>query len=254
VINSLNRVLPPPPSVFSQAQGFLTAEGFPPVFAALAPASALPVAQPTDGQLRAAVQAAQASTVKVEGFGCGVLQEGSGFVAAPGLVVTNAHVVAGIAAPLVQVGTSVKSTRVVAFDPSFDLAVQRVSGLTAPTLRLDPGTVDRGAQAAVLGYPDGGPFTADAAGVMALFEAQGRDIYGKALTVRNVYEINALVRPGNSGGPLVLPDGRVVGVVFSRSTVDSNIGYALTSPDVLARVARAVPLTAAVGTGPCTPG
>ena len=89
---------------------------------------------------------------------------------------------------------------------------------------------------------------------MALFEAQGRDIYGKALTVRNVYEINALVRPGNSGGPLVLPDGRVVGVVFSRSTVDRFIGYALTSPDVLARVVRALPLTAAVSTGPCTAG
>ena len=254
VIYSLNRVLPPPPSVFSQAQGFLTAEGFPPVFAALAPASALPVALPTDAQLRAAVLAAQASTVKVEGYGCGVLQEGSGFVAAPGLVVTNAHVVAGIAAPLVQVGTSVKATRVVAFDPSFDLAVLRVSGLTAPALHLDPGTVDRGAQAAVLGYPDGGPFTADAAGVMALFEAQGRDIYGKELTVRNVYEIDALVRPGNSGGPLVLPDGEVVGVVFSRSTVNDGIGYALTSPDVLTRVVRALPLTAAVSTGPCTAG
>jgi S1-C subfamily serine protease len=254
VINSLNRVLPPPPSVFSQAQGFLTAEGFPPVFAALAPASARPVALPTDSQLRAAVRAAQASTVKVEGYGCGVLQEGSGFVAAPGLVVTNAHVVAGIPSPLVQVGSSVRTTKVVAFDPSFDLAVLRVSGLNAPVLALDPGTVDRGAQAAVLGYPDGGPFTVDAAGVMALFEAQGRDIYGKGLTVRNVYELDAVVRPGNSGGPLVLPDGRVVGVVFSRSTVDPSIGYALTSADVLPRVARAVSATAPVGTGPCTAG
>ncbi len=253
VISGLDNVLPAPPSVFSQAQGFLTAEGFPPVFAALAPASARPVALPSDSQLRRAVQAAQASTVKVEGYGCGVLQEGSGFVAAPGLVVTNAHVVAGIPSPLVQVGTSVKTTRVVYFDPAFDLAVLRVSGLTAPVLRLDPGTVDRGVQAAVLGYPDGGPFTVDGAGVMALFEAQGRDIYGHALTVRNVYELNALVRPGNSGGPLVLPDGRVVGVVFSRSTVDANVGYALTSPDVLSRLAQAVPVTTAVGTGPCTP-
>ena len=254
VINALDGVLPAPPSVFSQAQGFLTAEGFPPVFAALAPASARPVALPTDRQLRAAVLAAEASTVKVEGYGCGVLQEGSGFVAAPGLVVTNAHVVAGIPSPLIQVGSTVKSTKVVAFDPSFDLAVLRVSGLTAPVLRLDPGTVDRGTQAAVLGFPDGGPFTADAAGVMARFEAQGRDIYGKALTVRTVYEIDALVRPGNSGGPLVLPDGQVVGVVFSRSTVDNAIGYALTSPDVLARVVRALPLTTAVSTGPCTAG
>ena len=252
VINGLDRVLPAPPSVFSQAQGFLTAEGFPPVFAALAPASARPVALPSDSQLRSAVLAAQASTVKVEGYGCGVLQEGSGFVAAPGLVVTNAHVVAGIPQPLVQDGTTVRTTKVVLFDPTFDLAVLRVSGLTAPVLPLDPTTVDRGTQAAVLGYPEGGPFTVDAAGVMALFEAQGRDIYGRALTVRNVYEIDALVRPGNSGGPLVMPDGQVVGVVFSRSTVDASVGYALTSPDVLTRVAQAVPVATAVGTGACT--
>jgi S1-C subfamily serine protease len=253
VINALDDVLPAPPSVFSQAQGFLTAQGFPPVFAALAPASARPVPLPNDSQLWGAADAARASTVKVEGYGCGVIQEGSGFVAAPGLVVTNAHVVAGVAQPLVQVGTSIKATTVILFDPSFDIAVLRVPGLNAPFLHLDPGTVERGAQAAVLGYPDGGPFTVDAAGVMALFEAQGRDIYGQALTVRKVYEIDALVRPGNSGGPLVLPDGRVVGVVFSRSTVDSNVGYVLTSPDVLARVALAVAATHTVSTGRCTP-
>ncbi len=253
VITALDTVLPPPPSVFTQAQGFLSAEGFPPVFAALAPASARPVPLPSDRQLRRAVVAAEASTVKVEGFGCGVLQEGSGFVAAPGLVVTNAHVVAGIPAPLVQAGSRIATARVVEFDPTFDLAVLRVSGLTAPVLHLDPATVGRGTQAAVLGYPEGGPFTADAAGVMAIFEAQGRDIYGGSLTVRDVYELDALIRPGNSGGPLVLPDGRVVGVVFSRSTVDPDVGYALTSPDVLVRVAEAVRTTNTVGTGRCTP-
>jgi S1-C subfamily serine protease len=175
-------------------------------------------------------------------------------VAAPGLVVTNAHVVAGIAAPLVQIGRTVKATEVVLFDPSFDLAVLRVSGLSAPPLQLDPAPVGRGTQAAVLGFPGGGPFTVDAAGVMAAFEAQGRDIYGHGLTVRNVYELNALVRPGNSGGPLVLPDGRVIGVVFSRSTVDPSIGYALTSPDVLPRVLRAEGVVRAVSTGACTSG
>jgi S1-C subfamily serine protease len=253
IINSLNGVLPAPPSVFSQAQGFLTAEGFPPVFAALAPASARPVALPSDAQLRSAALAAGPSTVKVEGNGCGVLQEGSGFVAAPGLVVTNAHVVAGIAEPRVQIGTTVKATKVVLFDPSFDLAVLQVSGLTAPILRLDPTPVDRGTQAAVLGFPGGGPFTVDAAGVMAAFEAQGRDIYGHGLTVRKVYELDAQVRPGNSGGPLVLPDGEVIGVVFSRSTVDPAIGYALTSPDVLSRLARAVGVVVPVSTGGCAP-
>jgi S1-C subfamily serine protease len=254
IITALDRVLPPPPSVFSQAQGFLSAEGFPPVLGALAPASARPVPLPTDATLRQAVRVAGASTLKVEGFGCGVLQEGSGFVAAPGLVVTNAHVVAGIRKPLVQVGTSLQAAEVLAFDPSFDLAVLRVPGLAAPVLHLDPSTVPQGTQGVVLGYPGGGPFTADGAGVMALFQAEGRDIYGRGLSVRNVYEINSVVRPGNSGGPLVLSTGEVVGVVFSRSTVDNSIGYALTSADVLPRVAAAEQVRAPVGTGACTAG
>ena len=253
IIKTLDDALPAPPTVFSQAQGFLSGEGFPPVFGALAPASARPVPLPTDATLRQAVLAAGSSTVKVEGFGCGVLQEGSGFVAAPGLVVTNAHVVAGIRRPLVQVGTTLQPVQVLSYDPSFDLAVLRVPGLTAPVLHLDPSTVPQGTQGAVLGYPEGGPFTADGAGVMALFQAEGRDIYGHGLTVRNVYEIDAEVRPGNSGGPLVLPDGEVVGVVFSRSTVDPSIGYALTSPDVSTRVVAAEQVRVPVGTGACAP-
>jgi S1-C subfamily serine protease len=94
----------------------------------------------------------------------------------------------------------------------------------------------------------------DGAGVMAVFEAEARDIYGQGLTVRNLYELDAMVRPGNSGGPLVLPDGEVVGVVFSRSTVDDDVGYALTSPDVAARVAVAEKVTAPVSTGACAAG
>jgi S1-C subfamily serine protease len=252
IINGLDGVLPAPPAVFSQAQGFLSGEGFPPVFGGLAPAAARPVPLPSDADLRQAVLAAGASTVKVEGFGCGVIQEGSGFVVAPGLVVTNAHVIAGIRQPLVQTGSTLRATEVLLFDPSFDLAVLRVSGLTAPALRLDPATVPLGSQAAVLGYPGGGPFSAVGAGIMALFEAQGPDIYGQGLTVRNVYELDAQVRPGNSGGPLVLPDGDVIGVVFSRSTVNNSVGYALTSPDVRTRLTRAERAGSPASTGACT--
>jgi S1-C subfamily serine protease len=93
-----------------------------------------------------------------------------------------------------------------------------------------------------------------AAGVMAAFEAEGRDIYGQGLTVREVYEIQAVVRPGNSGGPLVQPDGEVIGVVFSRSTTNGDIGYALTSPGVRTRVDESETRTAAVGTGGCAAG
>jgi S1-C subfamily serine protease len=89
---------------------------------------------------------------------------------------------------------------------------------------------------------------------MAEFLAEGRDIYGQGLTVRDVYEIQSVVRPGNSGGPLVEPGGQVIGVVFSRSTTNGDIGYALTSPGVLSRVLRADSISKPVGTGACTPG
>ncbi len=187
-------------------------------------------------------------------MGCGQIQEGSGFVVAPGIVVTNAHVVAGIARPTVEDANGVHPTSVILFDPSYDLAVMRVDGLDERPLQLDPDQVARGVQAAVLGYPDGGPFDAVPAGVLAEFQAQGRDIYGQGLTLRNVYEIQALVRPGNSGGPLVQPDGEVIGVVFSRSTTNDDIGYALTSPGVLSRVLQAQAAPKAVGTGPCVAG
>jgi S1-C subfamily serine protease len=254
IIRSLDSVLPAPPSVFSQVQGFLSSEGFPPVFAQLAPASAGPVSLPSNSQLAQAVIHAGLSTVKVIGVGCGQIQEGSGFLVEPGLVVTNAHVIAGISHPMVEDAAGSHSTSVVWFDPSYDLAVMRVSGLTEQPLVLDPASVPRGTDSAVLGYPGGGPFRVAAAGVMAEFEAEGRDIYGRGLTVRNVYEIQSAVRPGNSGGPLVLPSGEVIGVVFSRSTTNSDIGYALTSPGVLSEVDKARSATRAVGTGGCTPG
>ena len=125
IIRSLDNVLPAPPSVFSRVQAFLSQEGFPPVFAQLAPASAGPVTLPGAATVNAAVAAAGASTVKVVGEGCGQLQEGSGFVVAPGLVVTNAHVVAGIPHPTVDDASGTHDTAVVFFDPSFDLAVLR---------------------------------------------------------------------------------------------------------------------------------
>ncbi len=254
ILRSLDSVLPAPPSVFTQVQNFLSSEGFPPVFAQLAPVSAGPVALPGSVDLRQAVARAGASTVKIVGEGCGQIQEGSGFVVGPGLVVTNAHVVAGILHPMVEDDAGSHPTTVLSFDPSYDLVVLRVNGLNEPSLVLDPTAVPRGTKAAVLGYPGGGPFQVAPAGVMAEFEAQGRDIYGQGLTVRDVYEVQAVVRPGNSGGPLVEPDGQVIGVVFSRSTTNGDIGYALSSPGVLPRVVRASSSSAAVGTGHCTPG
>jgi S1-C subfamily serine protease len=130
-----------------------------------------------------------------------------------------------------------------------------VQGLSEPPLSIDPDTVGRATKAVVLGYPEGGPLAADRAGVRSAILATGLDIYGENPTVREVYVIQALVRPGNSGGPLVEPDGVVIGVVFSRSPTGDDVGYALASPGVLARVKKAesLPSSTIVGTGGCIP-
>lgn len=251
IIRAVDGVLPRPPTVFSRIQGFFNANGFPTVFSGIPPATAGPVNVPaiTSAPVRAAVQSAGPSTVKIVGQGCGVIQEGSGFVVAPGYVVTNAHVVAGIPHPEVQdqAGATL-ATQTMLFDPELDLAVLRVPGLHEPSLKLDAGPLlARGATGAWLGFPGGGPFQYGSAGVMAEFQATGLDIYNRNPTQRQVYELSAVIRPGNSGGPLVYEssnpsnplDGTVVGVVFARSTSNPNVGYALATPAVAAEVHKA---------------
>lgn len=216
-----------------------------------------PVPLPRSPQVREAVDVAGRSTVQIVALGCGnIVVEGSGFVVAPGLVVTNAHVVAG--SDNITEYDGVQSERVtpILFDPNFDLAVLRVPDLTVPALPIDASYVGRGTKAVVLGYPDGGPFDAQPAGVLLRFDPESPNIYDTATTQREIYELQSLVRPGNSGGPLVEPDGEVIGVVFSRDADDSEIGFALASPGVLQRVheAEARPLGSSVGTGSCISG
>jgi S1-C subfamily serine protease len=246
ILHGLDDVLPPVPSVFARVESFLDSEGFPIVFSGLPPEAAPPVSLPTNVAVRAAVVRAERSTVQIVGAGCGVIQEGSGFVVAPGLVVTNAHVVAGVAHPVVLDGTGRHAATAVLFDPRLDLSVLRVPGLNDPALPIDPTTVGRGTSGVVLGYPEGGPFDYRPAAVAASFMATGLDIYGKTQTLRQVYQIDAVVQPGNSGGPLIssgdgskgIPDGTVLGVVFARSTVNTDVGYALAMAAVKADIDR----------------
>ncbi|HXQ90908.1 MAG TPA: MarP family serine protease [Acidimicrobiales bacterium] len=257
IVRALDAVLPPIPSVFAGVERFLAQNGFPVVFAGLPPQTAAPVSLPTDASARAAVLRTEGSTVQVAGQGCGVIQEGSGFVVAPGLVVTNAHVVAGIPSPDVIDSTGRHPAAAVLFDPRLDIAVLRVPGLTDPPLAIDDAVVGRGTTGVVMGYPGGGPLTPRKAGVAAAFDAVGLDIYGSSQTTREIYQLDAVVQPGNSGGPLVasgdptIPDGTVIGVVFARSTTNTDVGYALAMPAVRADVVRAQGTTARVGTGAC---
>lgn len=253
IIRAVDAVMPPLPDLFSKIQSFLGGTGFPPVFSQLEPP---PTKAPLPSVASANAVAAPvvASTVKVLGTACGYLQEGSGFVVATGLVVTNAHVVAGEPSTQVLVNGGSYNATVVLFTPTFDLAVLRTSAPLGAPLTLDPSTVGHGTTGAIVGYPEDRTLTVGPAAVDGTITAQGRNIYNQGTVTRQVYQIDARVEPGNSGGPLVVGNGLVVGVVFSRSTVYTNVGYALTSPGVLTRVDQAKGRTARVGTGACVSG
>lgn len=251
IVRTLSDHLPPQPSVFARIKQLVQRSGFPQVFAGLEPTPPPPVALPSSPDVRAAVAAAGAATVKIVGVGCGGVQEGSGFVAAPGYVVTNAHVVAGIRRPVIEDRRGRHSASAVLFDPRLDVAVLRTNGLAAAPLPISRADARRGDGGAVLGYPGGGPFQAGAAAVLREFVAVGRDIYGQNLTQRNVFQLQAVIRPGNSGGPFVRSSGQVIGVVFAASTTDNDVGYALTSKEVAARLDTAQRQPGAVDTGGC---
>ena len=254
ILRFLDRHLPPAPPVVARIQRLLDAGGLPQVFAQLEPHAAPTLALPASPLVQAAFGHAAASTLKIEGIACSQIQEGSGFVVAPGLVVTNAHVLAGVRRPFIVVN-GVKTAAVpILFDPNLDIAVMRDPSVNEPSLQLAASTVPRGTAGAVVGYPGGGPLTARAAVVLAELHATGRNIYGTATTQRNIYEIEGVVRPGNSGGPLIEPDGTVIGVVFARSSLNNDIGYALTSTDVRTQTLRAETLDTPAPTGPCTAG
>ena len=252
IVRVVTDVMPPIPTALAPVERFLSDEGLQLVadgFIQLAG----PVPYPSTAEVRAGYSRAAPSTMKVVAVGCGEVQEGSGFVVAPGLVVTNAHVVAGTRSIRVEDPIGYHAAVVELFDPEFDLAILRVEGLPEPALTIAPNTVGRATKAVVLGYPEGGPLTADRAGVRSQLLATGLDIYGENQSVREVYVVQALVRPGNSGGPLIEPDGVVIGVVFSRSPTSPDIGYALASPGVLQRVRKveSLPASTVVGTGAC---
>ncbi len=254
ILQGIDRIMPSPPGVFARIESFLATEGFPVVFTGLPPSAAGPVSLPTNAAVRQAVETTQPSTVQIAGQGCGVIQEGSGFVVAAHYVVTNAHVVAGIPRPYVIDSRGRHPAYPMLFDPDLDISVLWVPGLTDPAVAgIDTGLVGRGTTGAIMGYPEGGPYAYGAAGVEAVFQATGLNIYGTTQTVRSVYQLSADVEPGNSGGPLVEPDGVVVGVVFARSTTERDVGYALATPKVLRdiRAGEAHPTDRPVSTEGC---
>jgi S1-C subfamily serine protease len=254
ILVALNQALPEPPDVLSRLRHYLETSGFPQVFAGVPREVGPPVDLPTQREARSAARAASASTVRIVVPACGGTQVGSGWVAADDAVVTNAHVVAGGEQITVQDTRGDHTGRVVLFDGDIDVAVVRVGGLAGPPLPLSTESLSRGAPGATLGYPGhrGGELIVHRAAVQARFEAVGRNIYGRGQVRRNVYELRAPVRRGDSGGPFVLPNGQVAGVVFAASTTEGQTGYALTGSQVESHVQRGAARTEPVSTGPCT--
>ena len=184
----------------------------------------------------AGVSAAALSVVRVIGDACGLGIEGSGWVAGPGLVVTNAHVVAGIDAPRVDRNDGdLLEARVVSFDKTNDIAVLRVAGLAARPLAL--ANAVEGTPAGMLGYPGNGPYTETAVRVGQVVQTVGRDAYGNFPTPRQVTTIRGKIRSGNSGGPVVDARGRVLTTVFAQRAGKDG-GYGVPTGAVRAALAK----------------
>ncbi len=199
------------------------------------------------------INTARSSVVKILGVApsCGHNLEGSGFVFASGRVMTNAHVVAGVEHPVVQLGDGQFPATVVYYDPEVDVAVLSVPGLPAPALRFGRRPADSKDPAAVLGYPENGPYDIEPARVRETQTLRSPDIYGEGTVERKAYSLYALVRQGNSGGPLVNRRGAVIGVVFAASVTDASTGYALTAGQVAAAVRAGDSSSRRVDTGAC---
>jgi S1-C subfamily serine protease len=243
LLRSLDSIAPRPPAFLASVQQVLAGVQFPPVFAGLEPnlpgAQPLPTSVDTPG-----VNHAAQSVVKVSSLGCGGIVTGSGFPVGNGYVVTNAHVVSGTSShTIITPGNTTLRATVVFFDPERDVAVLYVPGYQAAGLTFGPAT--SGTQGAVIGYPGGGSERVVPAVVDGAVAAQGRDIYNQNFVTRQIYVMQASVHPGNSGGPLVDLQGRVLGMVFATSASDPNQAYALTDEEIASdiRDAQANPTT-----------
>ena len=201
-----------------------------------------------------AVDAAGASVVKVLGTACGLGIEGSGWVAAPGVVVTNAHVVAGENDTTVQVGGNPPGldADVIDFDPHDDIAVLRVTGLHEPVLQL-AANPQSGTAAAILGYPLDGPFDKEPGRIGQTETVSTEDAYGNGPVLRSITALRGRVRPGNSGGPMIDAGGQVVATVFAAITgsTSGEGGFAVPNALVRAQLQAALARNAPVSTGAC---
>ncbi|MFD4693025.1 MarP family serine protease [Streptomyces sp. NBC_00683] len=240
VLLGVSRVMPDEASTwFTDFSSVLAQNGFPQVFSPFANEPITEVKAPDPALAGSPVAArAKKSIVKVVGTapGCGKVLEGTGFVFSNRRVMTNAHVVGGVDEPTVQIGGEGRlyDAKVVLYDWQRDIAVLDVPDLDAQPLRFTDTRSDAesGDDAIVAGFPENGAYDVRSARIRGRIDADGPDIYHRGTVRRDVYSLFATVRQGNSGGPLLTPDGKVYGVVFAKSLDDPDTGYALTADEI----------------------
>jgi S1-C subfamily serine protease len=255
VLGTMDKIMPSKAkTMFSDFRRLLSDGPFPQVFSGIGAARLFAVGAPDQAVLNdPGVLAAASRVVKVQGTApsCDRSIEGSGFVYAPQHVLTNAHVVAGVTSgPTVTADGKVYPATVVLYDPQVDIAVLYVPALHLAPLQFDD-QGQAGADAVVAGYPLDEPFHAVAARIGGIQDAVGPDIYQTGTVDRQIFEIRAEVRPGNSGGPLLSPAGEVYGVVFAAAVDTADTGFALTASEVAGDAAAGAAQTVATSTQGC---
>jgi uncharacterized membrane protein required for colicin V production len=255
VLRTINAVIPEPVQSFlAQVRSATVDQGLPRIAEAFG--GTVSTSIPDVDTDTPVLNNAGLSVVRITGnaYACGQSQSGSGFVISPDRVLTNAHVVAGVVNPVVDVrnGPALQST-VVYFDPTGDLAVLAVPGLSVKPLPLGP-TVTAGTDAVSDGYPLGGPFVSLQVGVDQVGTINVQNIYNSGTAPREIYSLAANVQEGDSGGPLLTTSGVVAGVIFAKGATTPNVGYAITMKSVAPVAAEAPSLSAGVSSGQCVRG
>jgi len=247
VLHTIDSIAPRTPDFLARVEGILSGVTLPSVFAGFEPKLPGPLPIPTSVDKPGVKHAAQL-VVKVTGAGCGGLVTGSGFPIGSGYVVTNAHVVSGTGSHRVETLSGiVLRAEVVYFDPDRDVALLYVPDYASAALDFAP--AERGTQGAVIGYPGGGSESVQPAVVDGAVQAAGRDIYNQKPVTRQIFVIQAKVRPGNSGGPLVDLQGKVLGIVFATSASTPDQAYALTDEEITSAVQKVHSPRSAIDTG-----